>query len=89
MQAQGPQTPFEVFCPQCKVTFPVGARHCLHCGGRLLRERTRLVEALSSFDQEGAPLEDEGPRMNRFSPDALIWVLLFVVGTLYRACASG
>jgi hypothetical protein len=89
MQAQGPQTPYEVFCPQCSVTFPVGARHCLHCGGRLSRERGQLIETQSIFEEEGAPLEDQGPRMSRFSPVALIWVLLFVAGTLYRACTSG
>ena len=88
MEAQSPQTPYEVFCPRCKVTFPVGARHCLHCGGRLARERGQLIEAPLSFDEGGAPVEDEGPRMGRFSPVALIWVLLFVAGTLYRACTS-
>jgi hypothetical protein len=89
MQAEAPQTPYEVFCPRCSVTFPVGTRHCLHCGGRLPRERGRLIAAPSSFEERYTPLEDEGPRMSRFSPVALIWVLLFVVGTIYRACTSG
>ncbi len=89
MQAQGPQTPYEVFCPECNVTFPVGTRHCLHCGGRLSRERGRLIEALSSFEGEDAPPEGEASPMSRFSPVALVWVLLFAAGTLYRACTSG
>ena len=25
---------FEVRCPSCDVSFPVGTRRCLHCGGR-------------------------------------------------------
>lgn len=25
---------YEVHCPRCNVTFPVGTKHCLHCGGR-------------------------------------------------------
>ncbi len=32
---EGPQTPFEVYCFNCKVTFPVGTRHCVHCGARV------------------------------------------------------
>ncbi len=24
---------FEVHCPSCDVTFAVGTRHCIHCGG--------------------------------------------------------
>lgn len=88
MQAQGPQTPYEVFCPRCNVTFPVGARHCLHCGGRLSRERGQSITAPPSFEERDVPLEDEGPRMSRFSPVAFFWVLLFVAGTIYRACAG-
>ena len=33
---EGPQTPFEVYCAHCKVTFPIGTRQCLHCGGRVI-----------------------------------------------------
>lgn len=32
---EGAQTPYEVYCHACRVTFPVGTRRCLHCGGRL------------------------------------------------------
>lgn len=24
---------FEVWCPRCNVSFPIGTRRCLHCGG--------------------------------------------------------
>lgn len=24
---------YEVSCPRCKVTFPIGTRSCIHCGG--------------------------------------------------------
>jgi hypothetical protein len=89
MQAQGPQTPFEVFCPSCSVTFPVGARSCIHCGGRLSKDRWQPMDAPVTFDEGAAPMEDERPRMSPFSPVALIWVLLFVAGTIYRACSSG
>jgi hypothetical protein len=26
-------TEYEVRCPRCNVTFPVGTKRCLHCGG--------------------------------------------------------
>ncbi len=32
---EGPQTPFEVYCFNCKVTFPIGTRRCVHCGARV------------------------------------------------------
>ena len=95
MQTQDSRTPYEVHCPRCDVTFPVGTRHCLHCGGRLPRERGKLPETQMSFEtgmgfEEGEdPPEDERPRRSPFSPVALVWVLLFVGGTLYRACTSG
>jgi hypothetical protein len=28
-------TRFEVRCPSCDVSFPVGTRRCVHCGGRM------------------------------------------------------
>jgi hypothetical protein len=30
-------TEYEVRCPRCNVSFPVGTRTCLHCGGRTMR----------------------------------------------------
>ncbi len=26
-------SPYEVRCPRCDVSFPVGTRRCIHCGG--------------------------------------------------------
>jgi len=34
-RTQGARTPYEVYCPRCRVTFPREARRCVHCGGRL------------------------------------------------------
>jgi len=42
---EGPQTPFEVYCPSCKVTFPIGTRRCLHCGGRVIAPDRRQTAA--------------------------------------------
>ena len=42
----GPQTPFEVYCVNCKVTFPIGTRKCLHCGARVAPQgRARVVRS--------------------------------------------
>ncbi len=30
---------YEAFCPSCRVSHPPGTRHCVHCGGAVLRER--------------------------------------------------
>ena len=89
MQVQGPKTPYEVHCSHCNVTFPVGTRRCIHCGERLARERGRLPGIQMSFEEGEGPPEDENPRRSPFSPVALIWVLIFVAGTIYRACTSG
>jgi hypothetical protein len=41
-----------------------------------------------SFEEGTGPVE-ERPRSSPISPIALIWVLLLVGGTIYRACAGG
>ena len=89
MQAQGPKTPYEVYCHRCNVSCPAGERHCVHCGGRLSRERGHVVEFPTAFEEGEGPPEQEAPRRSPFSPVALVWILLFVGGTVYRACAEG
>ena len=32
---EGPQTPYEVYCYNCRVTSAAGTSRCVHCGGRL------------------------------------------------------
>ena len=34
-RVEGARTPYEVYCFRCRVTFPIGSRQCLHCGGPL------------------------------------------------------
>jgi hypothetical protein len=82
---------FEVYCPSCSVTFPVGQKHCIHCGGRLSKERLQPGEFAIPFEgaDEMDELEAVGGRRSPFSPLALIWLLLFVGGTIYRSCTSG
>ena len=93
MKERRPYTPtaFEVYCQRCRVTFPLGTRTCLHCGGRLARER----QAASRFatpqelDPEAVLAEDELPVRRALSPFTAIWVLLAIAATLYRACTAG
>ena len=88
MATQGSTVPFEVYCNQCNVTFPTGTRRCLHCGGRLSRERGRPEAAPPQPFPMDAAEEEELPRRSPFSPMVLLWLALFVAGTIYRACAG-
>jgi hypothetical protein len=87
MQQDGPATPFEVYCPRCRVTFPVGAKRCIHCGGRVGTERftphMELPPGAEDLEVDEASGRRSGP-----SPFTLIWVLLLIGGYLYRSCAS-
>ena len=40
---------FEVRCPSCNVTFPVGTRQCIHCGGRTTKP-ARLPEGVHAAE---------------------------------------
>jgi hypothetical protein len=98
MSKTGSQPSFQVYCLHCNVTFPVGTRQCLHCGRRVSREPpltadhgfTRHPEPTPFEMQTVEPLEEEvEPRRFPFSPIAVLWVVLFVIGTIYRACTEG
>jgi hypothetical protein len=89
MTIQNQPSPFEVYCPHCSVTFPIGQKHCIHCGGRLSKERLEPGEFAIPFDEMDQVQEEVATRRMPFSPLALIWVLLFVGGTIYRSCTSG
>jgi hypothetical protein len=83
----GPQTPFEVFCYDCRVTFPVGTRRCIHCGGPISRrghapERAAGPEILV---EDGAPDVSVGRRLGGIS----LWVLLAVGAAVARMCNGG
>jgi hypothetical protein len=95
---------YEVRCPGCNVSFPVGTKSCLHCGQRTalpgqgplptLRGDGYDPNALPDFEAE--PLEpvllEEAEGRTR-SPFRLgmsgIWILLALVGSAYRVCSGG
>ncbi len=88
-QAEGPQTPFEVFCHHCKVSFPIGARQCIHCGGRLGRQRFRPSAPAPPQPMEQMDVGEEGlPRRGILSPLTAVWLLLAMAGAMYRACTA-
>jgi hypothetical protein len=96
-RVEGAMTPYEVYCFRCRVTFPVEARRCLHCGGPLLgrNERARAVSPLvggPSAPDPGGDGDDseEGPLMmaRRFGGIA-IWALVALAAVLQNLCHRG
>ena len=91
-----PESPqVEVYCNRCRVSFAVGSRHCLHCGGRFDPERigAQLATLPPGFEahleeQLGEVLDHEAPRRSRISPLTLVWIGLLLAGYLYRSCMS-
>ena len=92
-RVEGAQTPFEVYCFRCRVTFPAEARSCLHCGGRLFKAGERAVPGPAQTlpgatlplpaDEEAA----EGPSLTvrRFGGLA-IWALVALSAILNSLC---
>ena len=74
---------YEVRCPQCTVSFPPDTRSCFYCGTRL--------RADARHGDLGGLFESEPQRRSSVPFRAtvtLLWVLLGVAVTLYRACAG-
>ncbi len=80
---EGPQTPFEVYCYDCHVTFPVGTRRCVHCGRRL--ERTRMQQQMLGKQEE---MQVSVPRWLQAGIWMGLWMLLMMVVALVRRCAG-
>jgi hypothetical protein len=88
---------YEVRCPSCAVTFPVGTRRCIHCGGATTTQETAArLQALRELPFEfepadGPPMEEEPEESPRRGGRglALMWLLLAVAASIYRTCAQG
>jgi len=92
----------EVRCPQCNVSFPVGTKRCLHCGGGTVEpEIAAQIHAFQSGSNpvifapeplnesetaEGA--EDEGGQRRSPRTLTLLWILMAVAASIYRSCAT-
>jgi len=100
MQTASESREFEVYCPHCRVTFPVGTRRCLHCNGRVgpRTSGAELPEALPAALQHLAGLEDveleqeEAPSaiggMRRIG-SVLLWVVIALGAAISRFCSEG
>lgn len=86
---EGATTPYEVYCHRCRVSHPVGTRICLHCGGRVGRNRAPVAFVASPGGAEAAAEEDVPRRSGLFSPMSFLWIVLIVGGAMYRACTGG
>ncbi len=93
MKATASESPkVEVRCYRCDVSFPIGTKVCLHCGGRTGAPPV-LSLPVELQEQDGIDPEDliqEG--VSKRSPLRLavggIWLLLALVGSLFRACTG-
>lgn len=86
----GAQNPYESYCFSCNVSAPVDARTCVHCGGRLSKQRGVSTPTVPSPFSGAATDEDElntPRRLGSASPMTAIGFLLFLVYSLYRNCA--
>jgi hypothetical protein len=91
-------SPFEVLCHDCHVTFALGTKQCLHCGGRLApRGDTRPIarpDLAELLEPIGAPetviVEEEtrGRWRLPISPVTLLWLVLIAGSVAQRACQS-
>ena len=89
-RVEGPQTPFEAYCFNCSVTFPVGTRRCVHCGGPIGRPLRQAAPQLSAefpveVAEEEAPAQaSTGRRIGGIS----LWILLGLGAALSRMCSG-
>ena len=86
-QNEGPQTPFEVYCFNCRVTFPRGARRCVHCGGPIGRRSPQIAPQLAAE----FPVEEEAPAESstgRRIGGVSLWILLGLGAALTRMCSG-
>ena len=90
VQSTGPQNAYEVYCYPCQVTAPVGSRRCLHCGGRLSKQRTQPAVMTTKPLEESIKENDVPDELQQRSgtnlPMTAVWILLLVGGSLYRLC---
>jgi hypothetical protein len=90
MQPEGPQTPYEVYCNRCRVSFAAGTRRCVHCGSRLdpTRGQPRLLMPPTLERHPDFEDEDVLPHRSRISPISILWIVAAVAVGIQRACAT-
>ena len=97
-RVEGAQTPYEVYCFHCRVTYPVEARRCLHCGGPLFGRGERagagapapLAAPAAGLPLPGGEETEDGPivMVRRFGGLA-IWAIVALAAVLQNLCHRG
>jgi hypothetical protein len=85
---EGAQTPYEVYCHHCRVTFALGTRRCIHCGRPLSGPGRTLGVATDLLDVPAEVEAAEPTPLRRFGGMSL-WVLLALGAALTRMCEGG
>jgi hypothetical protein len=92
-RVEGALTPYEVYCFRCRVTFPVEARQCLHCGGPLFgpasepRVRPRVAAPRGGRRRHGETTRPAGA-LRRFGGLA-IWAIVAHSRRVPDLCHAG
>ena len=86
-RAEGPETPYEVYCHHCQTSFAVGTRRCVHCGNRIGKVRRGPAGGAIPDGLIEDEVEELGePSVGRRLGGLLMWVLLAIGATLVRFC---
>jgi len=101
-RAKGAQTPYEVYCYHCRVTFPREARHCIHCGGRLgppgraaqletmvprpAAKRRADPAAVAAAEAAAEEAEESGSMLVRRFGGLAVWAVLALAAVLSNLC---
>jgi hypothetical protein len=86
MRELPPDSPYEVYCRSCRVSFPVGTRRCIHCGQPVGRGAAAAATAARPAAADEDLFEDMPGRSVAFSPMTLVWLLAAAATVIYRAC---
>jgi ribosomal protein L37E len=90
--------PFETRCPNCRVSYPIETRRCIHCGSPTARSAAPAAPEARLQRVQGAPppAADEGEedsaqlqRSGLARAMGLLWLVLAIAASLYRACTGG
>jgi hypothetical protein len=81
---EGPQTPYEVYCYSCHVTFAAGTPNCIHCGVKLGATSRSGAPATPAQEAEEAAETNPLRRIGGIS----LWVLIALGAAIARMCGE-
>jgi hypothetical protein len=86
-------TQYEVRCERCQVSFPIGTKLCIHCGGRTGSSELAVADGAPSLPPMGpAPEAQAEEEAVRQSPVrvlvTLLWVVLAIAFSVVRSCSE-